>query len=125
MSLKWSIADNYFSRALCALFKDSKKFFGDSKKCAGRVGLYIKDTIKFSVNQCSKICLLDAEHLWVDIQTKRGPIAIGVVYRHPDNLAITIDKFNKEVNELFLTLNMSNSKRKKAQVQTLAYTWPA
>ena len=37
------------------------------------------------------------------MQTKRGPIAIRVVYRHPDNT----DKFNKEMNELFLTLNMS------------------
>ena len=79
----------------------------DNKKCAGGVGLYIKDTIKFSINQCSKICLLNAEHQWIDIQTKRGPIAIEVVYRHPDNSATTIDKFNKEMNELFLTLNMS------------------
>ena len=75
--------------------------------CAGRVGLYIKDTIKFSINQRSKICLPNAEHLWVDIQTKRGPIATGVVDRHPDNLATTIDKFIKEINELFLRLNMS------------------
>ena len=36
---------------------------GDSKKCAGGVGLYIKDTSKFSINQCSKICLPNAEHL--------------------------------------------------------------
>ena len=62
---------------------------------------------KFSINQCSKICLPNAEHLWVDIQNKQGRIAIGVVYSHPDNLATTIVKFNKEMNELFLTLNMS------------------
>ena len=49
----------------------------------------------------------NAEHLWVDIQSKRGPIAIGVIHRHPDNSATTIDKFNMEMNELFLTLNMS------------------
>ena len=79
----------------------------DSKKCAGGVGLYIKDTSKFSINQCSKICLPNAEHLWVDIQNKRRRIAIGVVYRHPDNSATTIDKFNQEMNELFLRLNMS------------------
>ena len=69
--------------------------------------IYQKDTIKFSINQCSKICLPNAEHLWVDIQTKRGPIATGVVYRHPDNSATTINKFNLEMNELFLMLNMS------------------
>ena len=49
----------------------------------------------------------NAEHLWVGIQTKRGPIAFEVVHRYPDNSATTIDKFNKEMNELFLTLNMS------------------
>ena len=49
----------------------------------------------------------NAEHQWVDIQTKRGPRAIGVVYRHPDNSATTTDKFNKEMNELFFRLNMS------------------
>ena len=79
----------------------------DSKKCAGGVGFQTKDTIIFSTNQCSKICLPNAKHLWVDIQTKRRPIAIGVVYRHSDNSATTIDKFSKEMNELFLTLNMS------------------
>ena len=66
----------------------------NSKKCAKGVGLYIKDTIKFSINHCSKICSPNAEHLWVDIQTKREPIAIGVVYKYPDNSATTIDKFN-------------------------------
>ena len=65
----------------------------DSKKCAGGVGLYIKDTIKFSINQCSKTWSPNAEHLWVDVQTKREPITIGVVYRHLDNSATTIDKF--------------------------------
>ena len=87
--------------------KDYGFLHSDSKKCAGGVGLglYIKDTIKFSINQCWKICLPNAEHLWVDIQTKRGPIAIGVEYRHPDNSATTIDKF-KEMNKLLVTLNM-------------------
>ena len=78
-------------------------FFTVTVKSVPReAGLYINDTIKFNVNQCSKICLSNAEHLWVDIQTKRGPIAIGAIYRHPDNSATTIDKFNKEMNELLL-----------------------
>ena len=53
----------------------------DSKKCAGGIGLYIKDMIKFSINQCSKNGLPNAEHLWVDIQTESGPVAIGVVIK--------------------------------------------
>ena len=69
----------------------------------------LKDTIKFSTNQSSKFCLPNVEHLWVDIQTKRGQTAIGVVYRHPDDSAATIDKLKEELNELFLTLNKSKS----------------
>ena len=48
--------------------------YSESKKCAGEVGLYINDMIEFSINLCSKFDLPDAEHLRVDIQSKRGPI---------------------------------------------------
>ena len=63
--------------------------------------------IRFNINQCSKFCLPDAEHLWIDIQIKRGPIVIGVLKRHLDNSATTIDKLNEELNELIQTLNKS------------------
>ena len=47
--------------------------------------------------------------LRVDIQTKRESITVGVLCRHPDNSATTIDKFNEELNELFFVLNKSKS----------------
>ena len=54
-----------------------------SNTSAGGVALYINDTLTFSLNECSQRILLNAEHIWVDIQTKRDSIAVGVIYRHP------------------------------------------
>ena len=39
----------------------------DSKTCAGGVRIYIKNTQKCSVNLHSKIVIINAEHLWIDI----------------------------------------------------------
>ena len=52
-----------------------------------------------------KICLTKVEHLWVDISTNQRPVTVGVVYRHPDDTATAIDKFNKEFNELLVLFN--------------------
>ena len=82
-----------------------KLIHSDSKTSAGGVALYIKDTLTFSINECSQRKLHNAEHLWVDIQTKRGSLVVGVIYRHPDDSGPGIDKFNKEINDLFLTIN--------------------
>jgi len=77
----------------------------DSKTCAGGVGLYLKNNISYSMNQCSNNKLTDAEHLWVNIETKEGIVVIGVVYRHPVATTSAIDNFNKDINEIFLFLN--------------------
>ena len=82
-----------------------KLIHSDSKTSAGGVALYIKDTFTFSINECSQRKLRNVEHLWVDIQTKRGSLVVGVIYRHPDDSGPGIDKFNEEINDLFLTLN--------------------
>ena len=77
----------------------------DSKTSACGVALYIKDTLTFSINECSQQKLHIAEHLWVDIQTKRVALVVGVIYTHPDDSGPGIDKFNEEINDLFLTIN--------------------
>ena len=46
----------------------------------------------------------NAEHLWVDIQTKRDSLDVDVIYRHPDDSGPGIDKFNEELIDLFLTI---------------------
>ena len=51
----------------------------ESKTSAGEVALYIEVTLTFSLNKCSQQKLPNLEHLWADIQTKRGSIAVGVI----------------------------------------------
>ena len=50
----------------------------DSTTIAGGVGLYIKNTIKFELNQYSNYLLPNSEHLSIDIHAKTGPIVVGV-----------------------------------------------
>ena len=80
-------------------------FHSDSKTQAGGVGIYIKNSLQYSINQCTKICLTKTEHLWVDISTNQRSVTVGVVNRHPDDSATAIDKFNEEFNELLVLLN--------------------
>ena len=75
-----------------------------SKTSAGGGALYMKDTLTFSINECSQQKLHNAEHLWVDIQAKIGSLVLGVIYKHPDDSGPGIDKF-EEINDLFLTIN--------------------
>ena len=43
--------------------------------------------------------------MWVEIQTKQEFFVVGVVYNHPDENAVSIDRFSDEFNELLLSLN--------------------
>ena len=81
----------------------------DSKTNAGAVGLYIKNTTNFQLNQYFNYLLPNSEHLWIDIHTKTGPIVIGVVYRHPIAAVSAVDNFKDSLNEILISLN--NSKK--------------
>ena len=77
----------------------------DSVTRAGGVGLYIKNTLAYKIQEHSKAELTNAEHLWVEIQTKQESFVVGVVYKHLDKNAVSIVRFNDEFNELLLSLN--------------------
>ena len=83
----------------------NKFVHSDSNTSAGGVALYIKGNLTFNLNECSRRKLPNGEHLWVAIQTKRGFITVSVIYRHSDGSSPRIDKVNKEINDLFSTLN--------------------
>ena len=76
----------------------------DSITSASGVGLYISNSLVFSVNPCSNLRLSNAEHLWVDLKTNQGIVVVGVVYRHPENSTHAIDDFNANLNMLILSL---------------------
>ena len=71
--------------------------------------MYIKNTIKFKLNQYSNYLLPNSEHLWIDIHAKTGPIVVGVVYRYPIATASAVDNFKDCLNEILTSLN--NSKK--------------
>ena len=62
----------------------------------------------YKIHEHSKTELTNAEHLWVEIQTKEESFVVGVVYRHPDENAVSIDRFSDEFNELLQSLNCEN-----------------
>ena len=93
----------------------------DSRTQAGGVGIYIENSLHYSINQCTKICLAKAEHLWVDFSTNQRPVTVGVVYRHPDDSATAIDKFNEEFKELLVLLNNTKCLFIVWEISTLIY----
>ena len=82
-------------------------FHADSATCAGGVGLYIKNSLTYSVNKCSNLKLPNAEHLWVDVNSKQISIVVGVIYRHPSESASGIEALYEGINEVLLSLNNS------------------
>ena len=59
---------------------------------AGGVGLYIKDSFQFSVNENVQCDLSVAETRWIDITLNSSSVIIAVVYRHPGSGADDIDR---------------------------------
>ena len=76
----------------------------DSIASAGGVGLYISNSLVYSVNPFSNLRLSNAEHLWVDLKANQGIVVVGVVYRYPENSTHAIDDFNANLNMLILSL---------------------
>ena len=78
----------------------------DSYHCCRRSWLtYILKSLSYSVNNSlSNFALPNAEHIWIDIQTSKTSIVIGVIYRHPVNTVTAIDEFSDKLNELLLSL---------------------
>ena len=76
----------------------------DSTTNAGVVGLHIKNTIKFKLNQYSNYLLPNSKYLWIDIHAKIGPIVVGVVYR-PIATASAVDNFKDSLKEILISLN--------------------
>ena len=68
---------------------------------AGGIGLYINNILAYKIHEHSKAELTNAEHLWVEIQTKQWSFVVGVVHRHLDENAVSIDRFSDEFNEFY------------------------
>ena len=80
----------------------------DSDSQAGGVGLYIKNSIKYKIIDELDLNLNFAENIWIEFETNKKLIVVGVVYRHPEYIVNQIELFTKAIEKNFL--NMSNKK---------------
>ena len=73
---------------------DYYKFFhNDSVTCAGGVGLYVRETLKFQLPDDLLLHLQNCEDLWLEIESKETNFILGVIYRHPkQKLSLFNDK---------------------------------
>ena len=58
----------------------------DSDSQAGGVGLYIKNSISYKIINELDLKLNFVENIWIEVETNKKSIAVGVVYRHPGYL---------------------------------------
>ena len=70
--------------------------------------MYIKNSISYKIINELDLKLNFVENIWIEIETNKKSIAVGVVYRHPGYLVNQIELFTKAIEKNFL--NMSNKK---------------
>ena len=80
----------------------------DSLTKAGRVGLYIKETLVFKERTDISINLPFDEDTWIEIKTHKGPAVVGVVYRHPTTLTGGYETFSERLYYVFYNLNINH-----------------
>ena len=83
----------------------------DSSSRVGGVGLYIKDSLTFTLKEKLDLNINSVKNIWIQIETSdnKKPITIGVVYRHPVYVPEQLESFSKAMEELFSKLS-SNDK---------------
>ena len=73
----------------------------NSNTCAGGVCLYIKDTIKFRVQNDLLLKLKHCEDLWLELECKGSNLIVAVVYRHPNQDMLSFqDKLCENLNNI-------------------------
>ena len=70
--------------------------------------MYIKNSITYKIIDELDLNLNFAENIWIEIETNKKSIVVGVVYRHPGYIVNQIELFTKAIEKIFL--NMSNKK---------------
>ena len=78
-----------------------KFLHNDSAPCAGGVGLYIKEALKFRLRNDLLLHLQDCEDLWLKIESKKSNFILALIYRHPkQKLSLFNVKLCENLNNL-------------------------
>ena len=75
----------------------------DSDSQAGGVGLYIKNSISYKIinELLIDLKLNFVENIWIEVETNKKSIAVGVVYRHPGYLVNQIELYKSNRKNFF------------------------
>ena len=66
---------------------------------AGGVGIYLKNTLKYSPRNDLSLKTPNCEDLWIEVESETSNFCLGVVYRHPKK------NFSLFQNKLYLQLH--------------------
>ena len=77
----------------------------DSSSKSGGVGFYIKKAITYKLKRNINLDLANFEDLWIEVLTKTGPAAIGVICRHPSYLINDYELFFSSFCDIFCQFN--------------------
>ena len=78
----------------------------NSLSCAGGVGIYLKEDLRFTIRQDIELFNRDIESLWVKIFiSKIQTITVGVIYNHPSS---KLTEFSNSFKEILIKLNNEN-----------------
>ena len=80
----------------------------DSLTKEGGVGFYIKNSLSYTVKPEYDLNLNFVENIWIQVDTDKNSILIGVIYCHPVNIVNQLELFSRTIEEKFF--NLSNSK---------------
>ena len=74
----------------------------ENKKKGSGLGMYIHNSLNFTLNDSLSLCDQDIEALFVNITGMDKPTVVGVVYRPPNG---NIERFNAELQSILTGLN--------------------
>ena len=77
-------------------------------RVTGKIYMYIKNSNTYKIIDELDLNLNFAENIWIEVETNKKSIVVGVVYRHPGYIVNQIELFTKAIKKFFL--NMSNKK---------------
>ncbi len=81
-------------------------FHEDRKGRRGGVGIYVKDTLKFTVNNSVRTDV-NSESVWVDILNGREKLVFGVQYRAPNLRREDTNSLLQKINRACRNKNVS------------------
>ena len=82
-------------------FTNYKFICNDSITHAGGIGLYKKDSLRFTLRKDLSLNLQHCEDLWLEVESEKSSFILGVIYSYPkQKISLFQDKLSKNFSKL-------------------------